>query len=90
MIAAHILPVYYIHTCTVFSFYRNLPLKWVAGNVAMVWRLPILVFYAVLIFAACVAIDKIKCIILGNLELKLANGLASGIRMMATKISKLI
>ena len=88
VIAAHILPVYYIHTCTVFSFYRNLPLKWAAGNVAMVWQLPILVLYAVLIFSVCVVIDKIKCTILGNLELKLTNGLAEKIQMMTSKITK--
>ena len=46
-------------------------------------------FYAIAIFAACVAIDKVKCTVLDNLELKLTNGLADGIRMTATKISKL-
>ena len=68
MIAKHILPVYYIHTCTVFSFYRNLPLKWVAGNLAIVWWIPILVLYAILIFAVCVAIDKIKNSFFGRIE----------------------
>lgn len=89
MLAIHILHVYYIHTCAVLSFYRNLPLKWVAGNAAVVWQLPILVFYAIAIFAVCVAIDKIKCTVLDNLELKLTNGLTDGIRMTATKIGKL-
>ena len=55
----------------------------------MVWQLPIFVFYAIAIFAVYVAIDKIKCTTLGKLELKLAKGLAGGIWMMATKISKL-
>lgn len=53
MLAIHILPVYYIHTCAVLSFYRNLPLKWVAGNAAVVWQLPILVFYAIAICGLC-------------------------------------
>lgn len=89
-IAVHILSVYYIHTCTVFSFYRNLPLKWVAENIAVVWQLPILFIYAILIFAICVVIDKIKCLVFENLESKAINILTSGIWMMATKISKQI
>ena len=86
MLAVHILPVYYIHTCTVFSFYRNLPLKLIVGNVAMVWQLSILVFYAISIFAVCVAIDKFKCIVLSSLEMKLINGLADRIRTMVAAV----
>ena len=74
MIAKHILPVYYIHTCTVFLFYRNLPLKWGARNFIIVWQIPILVIYAIFIFLVCVAIDKIKNILLGKIEDRIING----------------
>lgn len=87
MLAIHILPVYYIHTCTVFSFYRNLPLKWVAENVAVVWQFPILVFYAIAIFAVCVAIDKIKCAVLSSVEKKLINSLTGRTRAMLISVN---
>lgn len=75
--AKHILPVYYIHTCTVFSYYRNLPLKWIADNVAAIWQIPILIIYAVLIFAVCIIIDKIKVTFLCKTEDKIIDGVVS-------------
>ena len=76
-IAKHILPVYYIHTCTVFSYYRNIPLKWIADNVAAIWQIPFLIIYAILIFAVCIIIDKIKTTFLWKTEDKIIDSIVS-------------
>lgn len=58
--AKHILPVYYIHTSTIFSYYRNLPLEYVGKMYNEVLQVLFVVVYALLIFFICVLIDVIK------------------------------
>lgn len=77
VITKRILPVYYIHTCTVFSFYRNLPLKWVAKNIGIVWQIPILIIYAIFIFLICILFDKIIRIFWGKIEDRIINRMTS-------------
>lgn len=59
-LAKHTLPIYYIHTCTVFSYYRNQPLQWAAENIGLIAQIVVLILYAVVIFSLCSGIDKIK------------------------------
>lgn len=67
-IASSTLAVYYIHTSTVFSYYRNLPLKWAATNVNYVLQILILVLYAIVIYLICCLIDQAKVRALGKTE----------------------
>ncbi len=85
-IAKHILPIYYIHTCTVFSYYRNLPLKWVSINLEFALQIPVLIVYAILIFAMCASIDELKMKMIGKVESKSVNKMVSNIRRMALYI----
>ena len=85
-IAKHILPIYYIHTCTVFSYYRNLPLKWVSINLEFALQIPALIVYAILIFAMCASIDELKMKMIGKVESKSVNKMVSNIRRMALYI----
>lgn len=67
-IAKHTLVVYYIHTSTVFAYYRNLPLEWAAVNINPVLQVLILVVYAVLIYLVCALIDCVKYKAIGKAE----------------------
>ena len=83
-IASHTLAVYYIHTSVIFSYYRNLPLKWIAGNINLILQIIILIIYAVLIYAACTLIDLIKEKSIGKLESCLIDRL-----VLSSKVQKL-
>lgn len=85
-IARHILPIYYIHTCTVFSYYRNLPLKWVSKSLGIIWQIPILILYALLIFTICVLVDKFKILIVKNIENKSINRWVSNIEKVTLRL----
>ncbi len=55
------LPVYYIHTSTVFNSFRNTPLRFIAQN-EWNWALQVLILflYACLIYLFCALIDDVK------------------------------
>ncbi len=69
-LAKHTLPIYYIHTCMIFSYYRNQPLQWMSENTGLIAQIVFLILYAVAIFILCAEIDKIKQIIFENVENK--------------------
>lgn len=48
----HLTYLLYPHLCGAFILSQS-SLKWVAGNAAVVWQLPILVFYAIAICGLC-------------------------------------
>lgn len=73
-LAKHILPVYYIHTSTIFGTYRNVPLKLARDAMAPWWtQVVLLVGYAMIIFAVCVGIDVVKCKLWDKTEAKIVD-----------------
>lgn len=58
--AKHILPVYYIHTSAVFSYYRNMPLIYLRKNANYLMQFVFLLFFTIIILAVCIIIDLIK------------------------------
>lgn len=69
-----------------FSYYRNLPLKWVSINLEFALQIPVLIVYAILIFAMCASIDELKMKMIGKVESKSVNKMVSNIRRMALYI----
>lgn len=67
-IAKHTLPVYYIHTCTIGAFYRDIPLKWAASNLNTIVQVLFLAVYAIIIYIICMIIDMIKILLLDRVE----------------------
>lgn len=80
-LAKYILPIYYIHTSAVFSYYRNLPLKYLRENANYVMQLLFLIIYAVFIFGICVVIDWIINKITFKIENKFVDWIDISIHM---------